>query len=253
MVSYNKVTFIEQAINSILNQTYQNFELLILDAESTDGTLDILKLYEDTPKVKIIIEKDQGMYHARNKGILMATGDIIGFLNTDDFYAENALEVINKGFITSPYVDIVYGSMNIIDKNGNIVKEFPKLYVKEEKDRIINDLNLPDQATFIKRDQVAVTGLYDLHYKITADWDFWQRCIIIGLNLKMIPFIVASFRHYEDSLTFSDKYAKLRFTEKIRYYRKYNDCTFSKVIFSQYLNYYLKRPIKSLLGINRVR
>lgn len=250
MASYNKVDFIKEAIESVIKQTYQNFELLIVDGGSTDGSLEIIKEYRSHSKIKVVVEGDNGMYHARNKGILMSTGDIIGFLNTDDFYEPKALEKINRCFQKFPNADIVYGSMSVVNKKGVFVKEYPNAKVKT-KNRIPRDKHLPDQASFILRKHIDYVGLYDLHYKIAGDWDFWQRCIVLGLNIKSVPFKIANYRHYEHTLTFSEKHRNIRYIEKKRYYRKYNDCFISFFLIKLNFRYFIIQPFKRLFKLKK--
>ena len=111
-VSYNSVNTIEQTIKSVINQTYSNIEYIIVDGMSTDGTLDIIKKYDDFINKKVV-EIDNGIYDAMNKGISLCTGDIIGILNSDDFYydkyvLENIISTFKSSDVDSVYTDLVY-------------------------------------------------------------------------------------------------------------------------------------------------
>jgi glycosyltransferase involved in cell wall biosynthesis len=118
--TYNSEKTISQTLNSIRNQTSKNFELIIIDGGSTDKTLEILKNYSDIISL-IISELDNGVYDAMNKGIMNSSGDIIGFLNSDDFYYHNkVIENIIAAF-SERQVEIYYSDMNIA------VRVFPKL------------------------------------------------------------------------------------------------------------------------------
>lgn len=116
-VVFNSERFLENTINSIINQTYPNIEYIIIDGGSTDGTIDIIKKYEEYI-TKWISEKDNGLYYAMNKGIQMATGDYLWFINSgDEIYTENTTEDIFSSIHKT--VDIVYGETEIIDFKGN--------------------------------------------------------------------------------------------------------------------------------------
>ena len=243
MASYNQVDFIEQAILSVLNQSYQNFELIIVDGISTDGSLDVIKKYQEHPKVISFIEKDKGLYHARNKGILKATGDILGFLNTDDYYEIDALESVYDFFENDLTIDVVYGLNEVVDKNSNFVKR--DCFSDYDKNfRIKKYRALPDQSTFILKKHIEYVGLYDSTFSIVADWDFWQRAMV--LNLKFVPINkhISNFRIYDETLTFSPKFSEIRFIEMKRLYRKYNDVLISPFIVELFFRHYIKRPLK---------
>ena len=118
-VAFNNSDYIEDCIRSVLGQTYENLEYIIVDGGSTDGTLDVIRKHEDRIS-KWVSELDQGIYDAMNKGIKMATGDIIGFLHSDDFYPdENVIgqvaEAFMKSGVHSVYGDLVYMNNKMMD------------------------------------------------------------------------------------------------------------------------------------------
>jgi glycosyltransferase involved in cell wall biosynthesis len=245
MASFNQVKFVKQAIESVLSQTYQNFDLLIIDGGSTDGTQDIIKQYTNHSNIQVIIEVDQGMYHARNKGLLKAKGDIIGFLNTDDYYEPHALETINQAFFEND-CDLVYGVMHAKTLDGSFVKSRGDENISL-KERITKHIALPDQATFFKHDILSYLGLYDTTYKIISDWEFWQRAITLDLKFINVNEHIANFRRYKEALTSNPKYRNLRFNENVRLYRNYTNQCFSRHILNLYFNHYIKEIVKLIL------
>lgn len=249
MASYNQNKFVEQAIESVLNQTYKNFELIIIDGKSTDGTIDIINKYNNHKNIKIIIESDKGMYHARNKGLLIASGDIIGFLNTDDFYESTALANIAASFKSNENISLIYGITHIINSKGNIInKGGVEAYNKDY--RIVNNRALPDPSTFFSRKDLSLIGLYDLSFKIVADWDFWQKAMILNLNIQNVENHIANYRVYDEALSYNPKFEQLRFLERKRLYKKYNKNILSKIIINMNYNHFIIRPLKKIPIIN---
>ena len=116
--SFNQGKYIQDAIESVLNQKHKNFEHIIIDACSEDQTIEILKKY---PHLKWISEPDKGQSDALNKGFNKATGDIIGWLNADDIYLPNTFNIISKS-LNDKAIDAVYGNYNFIDVSGKITK-----------------------------------------------------------------------------------------------------------------------------------
>lgn len=115
-VVWNNADTIKDAIESVLNQTYKNIEYIIVDGGSTDGTIEIIQSYGNKIS-KFISEKDEGIYDAMNKGIKLATGDIVGILNSDDFYKSNdVIETVVREFISKD-IDCLYGDLEYVDKN----------------------------------------------------------------------------------------------------------------------------------------
>lgn len=117
-VVYNGAKTLEQTIQSVINQTYTNIEYIIIDGGSTDGTLDIIKKYEKHIAYWIS-EKDKGLYDAMNKGIKHAKGEIIGIINSDDWYETNAVELIVNAYLANPTKTIFHADRYDIDEKGN--------------------------------------------------------------------------------------------------------------------------------------
>ena len=143
-VVYNSVDTIEQTIQSVLNQTYKNIEYIIIDGLSTDGTQKIIEQYLDCIAY-FISEKDNGIYDAMNKGIRKASGDIIGIINSDDWYAEDAVENIVDCFKQND-VGLVYGNIIDVFQNGE-----QKERLKEPLENMWHQMSVPHPSTFIKR------------------------------------------------------------------------------------------------------
>lgn len=116
--SYNQGEFIEETINSVISQTYENIEYLIIDGASTDSTLKVIAKYSSSIS-KVISEKDAGQSDAINKGIRLATGDLITWLNSDDLLEPQAIEQAVSTFIEYPEIDFVYGDVKLIDEDSN--------------------------------------------------------------------------------------------------------------------------------------
>lgn len=179
-VSYNAVKTIEQTIQSVVNQTYNNIEYLVIDGQSTDGTQDIIERYKDSISY-YISEPDNGIYDAMNKGISYATGDIVGIINSDDWYETDAIEkVVNCFNHTS--ADVVYGEIWLINEKGD----------KERQTR--KSLIPPHPSMLVRRDIYQKYGKFDLSYKIAADYELMLRFISKGVSFEHMDDILANFR-----------------------------------------------------------
>ena len=180
--TYNSEATVKDTIESVLKQTYRDIEYIIVDGGSKDKTLEIVKHYEPEfeGRMKWISEKDNGIYDAMNKGIRMATGDVVGILNSDDFYtSENVLEHINRAFLTND-VDAVYADIHFVD-NDNL-KKTVRYYSSKVFRRWLMRLGfMPAHPSFyIKRECLDRVGLYDTSYRIAADFEFLLRAIFIN-------------------------------------------------------------------------
>lgn len=186
-VVYNAFSSIEQTIQSVLNQTYPNIEYIIIDGGSTDGTVDIICQYLD--KIDIFIsEKDDGLYYAMNKGIKLASGEIIGILNSDDTYTENAVSLIVDSFKNQPK-DILYGNAMFVDDTSEI-----GLYDCSDIEQLWYRMAIPHPATFVRKAIYDKHGLFDTQYPISADYDLMLRFYSEGVRFGHINEILTYFR-----------------------------------------------------------
>lgn len=172
-VCYNSAETIEDAIKSVENQTYKNIEYIIVDGNSKDNTLEIVNRY---PQVitKWISEKDNGLYDAMNKGINMATGDVVGILNSDDLFCDyKAVENVMNVFNQNPNLDSVYADIFYVSKDNtdNIVRKW-----KTGEQKKFNSGWHPAHPTFyVKKEIYNKYGVFDLNFKLASDFEIMLR------------------------------------------------------------------------------
>jgi glycosyltransferase involved in cell wall biosynthesis len=176
--SLNQDTFIEATIQSILNQGYPNLEYLIIDGDSTDGTMQIVKRYEE--QLSWISEKDNGQSAAINKGLRLATGDIVAFLNSDDLYEPGALLAVGEYFASHPEANWLTGLCINIDQSGNEIRRFNRFYknfwLRWNSFSILKILNYVSQtSTFWRRSAMNKIGYLNEQLYYTMDYDYWLR------------------------------------------------------------------------------
>jgi len=194
--TFNSGKFIESSIKSILKQNYKKFEIIIIDGLSTDSTIKKIKtLLDKHNNIKFFSEKDLGIYHALNKGIEKANGDIIGFVHSDDLlYNKNVLSNIIDVFKNSN-TDGVYGDLQYVEKqNTNKVIRYWKS--KDFKPNLINKGWTPPHPTLYLRKKVYEKhGFFDLNYKISSDYDFMTKIFMDNtFNFKYIPKVITKMR-----------------------------------------------------------
>lgn len=178
-VCYNSAATIQDSIKSVLSQTYNNIEYIIVDGKSSDKTMNIVEQYKDCIAT-IISEPDKGIYDAMNKGITAATGDIVGILNSDDFYESNdAVEKIVAGFTENPATDIVFGDVVFVEPSNlnKIVRFYSSKKFRSSKLRF--GWMPPHPATFIKNSVYKQYGNYNLSYKIASDYELFVRFLMV--------------------------------------------------------------------------
>lgn len=177
--TYNCASVVGDCLSSIAGQTYENVERVVIDGASTDSTLDVLQAHRDALTV-VVSEPDGGIYDAMNKGITLATGDIIGFLNSDDFYADNeVLSTVAKVFESDSTLDACYSDLIYVDpadtartvrywQSGDF---FPGSFAKGWMP--------PHPTFFVRRSVYERYGLFNLDYRIAADVELMMRLLEI--------------------------------------------------------------------------
>jgi glycosyltransferase len=190
----NSADSIKSCLDSVLNQNYINIEYIIIDGKSNDRTLKIIKKLAHT-QIKIFSEKDDGIYDALNKGINIATGDIIGFVHSDDFLASN--DIINNiaSMINSENLDGVYGDLQYVDKN-NLQKVIRNWRSCEFNQGLLKNGWMPPHPTlFLKKEVYQKHGLFDPSYRISADYDFMLRVFKDSeLKFGYLPKVITKMR-----------------------------------------------------------
>jgi glycosyltransferase involved in cell wall biosynthesis len=165
-VSYNSEATIEFAIKSVLSQTYKNIEYIIVDGGSKDSTPNIVRSFGNRIHV-FVSEPDKGIYDAMNKGIRLATGDVIGILNSDDLYADNeVISDVMSGFSQNPSVDMLYGNLVYVKKDDTdkIVRKWDS---RPYYAGFFEAGNVPPHTSlFLKRNVFDIVGVFNLQYKI---------------------------------------------------------------------------------------
>lgn len=193
-VCYNSVGTIRDTIESVLGQDYPNVEHIIIDGLSTDGTQEIVRKYL-SETTKFYSEKDNGLYDAMNKGLGLASGDIIGILNSDDIYAsDKVLSLIAKTFEHN-HVGIVYGDLYYF-KTGHPDKPL-RYYVGGmfSKKRVSYGLVPPHPTFFIKREIYELYGKFDTRYTLSADFDLIVRMLgVHKVPFKYLPQVLVKMR-----------------------------------------------------------
>ena len=183
---------LENAILSVINQTYNNFEYIIIDGLSTDNTLNIIEKYRDKIS-QVISESDDGLYDAMNKGIKLATGDYLFFLNSDDQFLHNdILELVARNYnIGSCYPELLYGDIAVLNKQTG------KLSIQKHNklNKIYLLKNTPCQpGTFYKKDTFDKYGYFDTNYKIVSDHEWFLRVFLKhNISAKYLGFPVNIF------------------------------------------------------------
>jgi glycosyltransferase involved in cell wall biosynthesis len=170
--SFNAARFIEQTIESVLAQGYPRIEYIVMDAGSTDGTLDILRRYE-SPKLTWISEPDGGAADAINRGLARSHGDVLAFINADDVYAPGAVATAVRAFEDHTEAAVIYGSGIWIDEEGKTIGPYP---VRDfESERLARECFLCQPASFIRREAFENVGGLDPKLQLTFDYELWMR------------------------------------------------------------------------------
>ena len=187
-ICYNIKDEIERTCESIVNQTWQDFEWIVVDGGSTDGTGSILKKYADRIDI-LISEPDKGIYNAMNKGIKLAHGKWLSFMNGGDCFAER--DVLEKVFADKEYdADVLYGYMRMFCSNGSsYLQKYPdkvsKLYFYEDV--------IGHQGAFIRHKLFDKYGLYNEKYRIVSDWEKWIIFAHHKCKFQPLKMLVADF------------------------------------------------------------
>lgn len=183
-VCLNSAEYIERCINSVLNQTYNNIEYIIIDGGSTDATVEIIKKYE----ARIawwISETDRGIYDAMNKGIAKCTGEFIGLLNSDDNYMPDAIQKVVNALSDDESIDVLHGNIMVHNQQGTFIST-------GNHDNLLKNWAVKHPACFI-RTKIHKTYTYDDTIRISADFDLLLKLWANGYHFKHIDHVLTCF------------------------------------------------------------
>ncbi len=232
--TFNQGATIRETIDSVASQTYPAVEHIVIDGGSTDETVEILR---SAPRVRSISEKDRGQTHAINKGLRMARGEIVAYLNSDDLYLPHAVAAAVDALRSHPEVELVYGDGLVIDGDGATLWEWLS---RPEDWRLLtgyfflwNDFTnyIMQQATFWRRRLHDRVGWFDEDFHLTMDIEFWLRVGASGAGMLHLPVQLAKFRmapgtkslssptvFWEDQLELFRRYARPRLGRFVEQY-----------------------------------
>lgn len=191
-ISYNSADTIESTIKSVLDQDYSDIEYIIIDGGSTDSTLSIIEKYKDSID-HLVSEPDNGLYDAMNKGIEIATGDVIGMLNSDDVFADNT--VLSKVALAIENADAVYGDLNYVDRD-NLEKITRKWKSGKYRRNAFKRGWMPPHPTFyVRATKYHQLGTYNTRFKTSADYELMLRFIHKHkIKVDYIPHVMVLMR-----------------------------------------------------------
>lgn len=193
-VSKNSAKTIRETLESLLNQNIENLEFLLIDGLSTDNTIKIAESYirsfrKSNIDFKIYSEKDNGIYFAMNKGLKLAKGEWVGFINSDDYLEPNVLSKIKNSIVQNDISKVFYGDIKC-KKNNKI-----RLCERSKKIKNINnEMEFFHPSVYVHKSVYKSLGVFDTNYKIAADWDLLKRFYNSGIKFSELDFPVATFK-----------------------------------------------------------
>jgi glycosyltransferase involved in cell wall biosynthesis len=201
-ISLNSETHLEETIKSVLEQDYPDIEYIIVDGGSTDGTLDIVRKYSDRI-ARWVSEPDEGISDAMNKGIGMATGDVIGLIHSDDYYYdETVVRRVAGAFAWDDRTTVVYGIMDFIDpETGEVILEWGR---HEAPSAIRQRMYMPHPTMFCRREVYETAGLFRKDYRAAMDYE-WAMRVTKQTRQKLLDFKIACMRDMGTSGQYYDQ------------------------------------------------
>jgi glycosyltransferase involved in cell wall biosynthesis len=199
--SYNQGSFIQRTIESVHSQDVPHLDYLVVDGGSTDESVSILQSYGN--RLRWVSEKDRGQTHAINKGIQRTTGDVFGWLNSDDVYYPGALRTVVDYFTAHPECDLVYGNAHHIDEHDNLLEPYPT--EPWSLARLLQTCFLCQPAVFFRRRVIEKHGCLNERLQYCMDYEYWLRLAQRGVNVAHLPEYLAGSRLHAATKTLGSR------------------------------------------------
>ena len=196
--SYNQAPYLEETIKSVLSQTYNKIEYIIIDGGSEDGSLEVIRKYADH-LAHWVSEKDRGQTEAINKGFDLARGEILAWINSDDTLLPNAVEEAVQFLQANQEIGLVYGDANYIDEKSRVIGKFPAAQTDLKRLRR-GYVHIPQQASFFRKTLWDQVGPLDPEFFFAMDYDLWVRIASVS-EIRYVPRTWANFRLHRDAKT----------------------------------------------------
>lgn len=241
--SFNRLDFIDKCILSVKYQTYKNIEHIVVDGNSSDGTIDLLKKYASQDnRFWYISEPDKGMYDAINKGLSLAKGDIIAYLNTDDLYFPWAVEKVVKE-LSVPETDMILGDLCVIKKTIAGYSWFLQFYPEYDHDYYCFYSTIAQPTVFFKRKIYEKLGGFGNGFQLLADCDYWLRAYELGATIKKVDEVLAL--QIDHAQTLRETYHDLLRDEFIKLKELHNSKPIPTKINERIIRSYTSRRLKT--------
>jgi glycosyltransferase involved in cell wall biosynthesis len=198
--AYNQGVYLGKAVQSVLDQTYPDFDIVIVDDGSTDDTADIARGFKDQ-RIRYIYQENRGLSAARNTGIQNSDGELLTFLDSDDLFFPDKLEVLVAELNHHPEVGFVAGQAVLIDENGNPLGEVFNTPLPEDPARLLLWNPLHVCSVMVRRLWIDRVGLFDERFRAYEDWDMWLRLARAGCPMRWTPHPVSMYRFHTHQMT----------------------------------------------------
>jgi glycosyltransferase involved in cell wall biosynthesis len=244
-VSLNSGEFLEQTILSVKSQDYPWVEHIIIDGASTDQTIDIILKYQDH-FAAWISEHDRGIYHAMNKGISLARGDLLIFLNADDFFSgDSVLSTVASMARDANDVSVFYGNIHLISPSGRHLR-YIGAPLEGDQAQMLDTPPIPHPATFIRASVMREMSGFDENFRIAGDYDLLLRLFRTHAEFRYLDVCVSNMRVGGVSSNIEGTLDVLKEIRQARILNSYPE--FSKKLLISYVKAFLRRALQALFG-----
>jgi hypothetical protein len=198
--AYNQSSYLREAVQSAIEQTYHDIEIIVVDDGSTDQTRQVAESFSDS-RVRYFYQTNQGLSAARNTGIRLAQGDFITFLDSDDLFLPDKIECLVAEMVANPLLGFAAGQAYLIDPDGNQLGLMDTATVPDDPTKFLFGNPLHVGSVLIRRHWVEKAGLFDASLRACEDWDLWLRLIIAGCKMKGVAKPVSLYRLHPAQMT----------------------------------------------------